>query len=124
MKTIVSALFVAFIFSTVATANEEYVCNFGDNKRLISVNYENEQEQVPCQVKYDKGLGIETLWNAQSEVGYCESKAAEFVAKQESWGWSCSKVTQAEYVEKTHESVEDKEVQAALEPDLEPPFEQ
>ena len=115
MKSIVTALFIAFIFSGIAAANEEYVCNFGDAKRLISVNYESEHEQVPCQVQYDKGHGAEMLWNAQSEVGYCESKAAEFVAKQESWGWSCSKVTQAEYVENVPQPQEEQEVQAALE---------
>ena len=114
MKLIFSVLFIAFFFSGFAAANEEYVCNFGDDKRLIRVNYDSEHEQVPCQVQYDKGHGAETLWNAQSEAGYCESKATEFVEKQESWGWSCSKVTQAEYVEDVQESPEMEEVQAAL----------
>ena len=115
MKIIFSMLFIALYFSSIAGANEEYVCNFGDSKRLISVNYDSEHDQVPCQVQYDKGHGVETLWNAQSEVGYCESKASEFVAKQESWGWSCSKVTQAEYVEETQDSLDMEEVQASLE---------
>ena len=117
MKIILSLMLVALFASSVATANEEYVCNFGDDKRLISVTYDNEHEPVPCQVQYDKGYGAEMLWNAQSEAGYCESKAQEFVAKQESWGWSCSKVTQAEYVEEVQEpqmEQEPQEVQAAL----------
>lgn len=114
MKLIFSMLFIAVFFSAVASASDEYVCNFGDDKRLISVTYDSEHEQVPCQVQYDKGYGAEMLWNAQSEVGYCESKAEEFVAKQESWGWACSKVTQAEYVEDVQESEEPQEVQAAL----------
>ena len=118
MKIIFFTLFIASFVSAVATANEEYVCNFGDDKRLISVTYDSEHEQVPCQVQYDKGYGAEMLWNAQSEVGYCESKAQEFVSKQESWGWSCSKVTQAEYVEEVQQPEvmeESQEVQAALE---------
>ena len=117
MKTIFFTLFGALFLSVAVSANEEYVCNFGDDKRLISVAYESEHQQVPCQVLYDKGYGAEMLWNAQSEVGYCETRAEEFVERQESWGWSCSKVTQAEYVEDMQQSqmIEDnQDVQAAL----------
>lgn len=88
-----------FFACFTAFADEEYVCNNGDAKRMISVTYENDQAQVPCEVQYDKGEGAQTLWSAQSEVGFCENKASEFVEKQESWGWSCEKVTQSVYVE-------------------------
>lgn len=113
MKAILSVLITAFFCSGIAMANEEYVCNFGDVKRLISISYENEGQPVPCEVWYDKGQGVERLWNAQAEVGYCESKASEFVSKQESWGWTCKKVAQAEYVEEV-QSIQEEDVQAAL----------
>lgn len=61
--------------------------------------YESAQEQIPCEVQYDKGEGTQTLWTAKTETGYCESKASEFVEKQKSWGWSCEKVDQAVYAE-------------------------
>ena len=113
MKFKLSFLFIAlFCVSLSAVASEEYVCNFGDEQRLISVAYDSEQYPVPCQVLYDKGQGAESLWNAQSEVGYCESRAQEFVARQESWGWSCEKVAQAEQSEQAQQMEEVEPVQA------------
>lgn len=82
-----------------AFANEQYVCNNGDAKRVISIMYETAEDKLPCEVQYDKGEGTQTLWSAQTDAGYCETKASEFVAKQESWGWSCEKVTQDVYAE-------------------------
>ncbi len=100
MKFHSTVFFVILFFACfTAFADEEYVCNNGDAKRVILVTYESDQEQVPCEVQYDKGEGAQTLWSARSEVGFCENKASEFVEKQESWGWSCEKVTQSVYVE-------------------------
>ncbi len=93
------------IFSTtlfccsLALASEQYICSHGDAERVISVVYQNAESQVPCEVQYDKGEGAHTLWSAQAEVGYCETKASEFVAKQESWGWSCEKAASAVYAD-------------------------
>ena len=92
-------LFSLFLLCASASAGEQYVCNNGDAKRVISVLYENAEERLPCQVQYDKGEGAQTLWTAKSEAGYCETKASEFVEKQESWGWSCKKADQAIYAE-------------------------
>ncbi len=98
--------FVVFFFTCVAAnAEEEYVCNYGDEKRVISVVYESEQELVPCEVQYNKGEGVQTLWSAQSEVGYCENKAYEFIENQESWGWSCEKISPAVSPEDLHSAL-------------------
>ena len=91
--------FSLFFCCFTATANEQYVCSHGDAKRLISVLYDNAESPLPCEVHYDKGEGAQVLWNAKSEAGYCETKASEFVEKQESWGWSCEKLTQGVYAE-------------------------
>ena len=97
MKIKVSLVFcILFLISNVSFAGVEYVCTDGNAERIISVYYENEEAQVPCEVQYDKGEGAETLWRAQSQVGYCESKVDDFVEKQESWGWSCEKALQNE----------------------------
>ena len=111
MKFKLAILFVAFLLAGFAQADQEYVCNFGDNVRLITVTYDSELDLVPCQVQYDKGHGVETLWNAQSEVGYCESKASEFVAKQESWGWSCEKLEQTAQSEEMEPTAQAEEMQ-------------
>ncbi|MDW3094594.1 MAG: hypothetical protein R8G33_02855 [Gammaproteobacteria bacterium] len=92
MKIILSFLFVAlFVSSFAVLAGEDFVCDNNGEKRIIKISYQNDQQPVPCEVKYDKGQGEETLWSAQSEVGFCEAKADEFIQKQESWGWSCEK---------------------------------
>ncbi len=90
MKLYPVILFFVFLFSCLPVlAAEEHICTNGDAIRVISVSYEDDQTRVPCEVHYDKGEGVKVLWNAQSEVGYCENKAKEFVEKQESLGWSC-----------------------------------
>ncbi|GGY36797.1 hypothetical protein GCM10011297_07370 [Bacterioplanes sanyensis] len=68
---------------------EQYRCTHKDQQRLIWVAYEQVGQQIPCAVYYQKDGQQQTLWQASKTVGYCERKAAEFVAKQESWGWQC-----------------------------------
>ena len=95
MKITLSFLFVAlFASSFAAIAGEDFVCDNNGEKRIIKIAYQSDQQPVPCEVRYDKGQGEETLWSAQSEVGFCEAKADEFIQKQESWGWSCEKFEQ------------------------------
>ncbi len=90
MKLIVSLSVCVFLtLSFTAFAGQDYVCDNNGLKRIVSIVYQNEEAPVPCEVRYDKGQGVETLWTAQAEVGYCEARANEFIEKQESWGWSC-----------------------------------
>jgi hypothetical protein len=73
-----------------AVADEIYTCTQGDQERIITIVYQDQAAKVPCEVQYQKNGVTETLWNAQNEVGYCESKAQEFVEKQSGWGWDCA----------------------------------
>ena len=92
MKSIPSILLLVFLAAAFnVSASENYVCDNHGEKRLIKITYHNEQQPVPCEVRYDKGQGEQILWSAQSEAGFCETKADEFIQKQESWGWSCEK---------------------------------
>ncbi|MDH3609077.1 MAG: hypothetical protein OEQ24_07540 [Gammaproteobacteria bacterium] len=96
MKYLSAILFITFLFPCLnAFAGEEHVCTNGDAMRVISIAYEDDQNQIPCEVNYDKGEGVQTLWSAKSEIGYCESKARELIEKHESWGWSCENNPQA-----------------------------
>ena len=96
MKYLSTIFFIPFLlFSSNIFAEEKHVCTYGDAVRVISVAYEDDHNQVPCEVNYDKGEGVQTLWNAKSEIGYCESKALELVEKHLSWGWSCENSSQA-----------------------------
>ena len=89
---IFSAMLLSLSFGVIAS--EDYVCDKNGVKRIIIIAYQSEQQPVPCEVRYDKGQGEQTLWSAQSEVGFCEAKADEFIQKQESWGYDCEKFQQ------------------------------
>lgn len=92
MKSLVClSLLSLLVVSFAAMAGEDFVCENNGSKRIVSIVYQNQEASVPCEVRYDKGQGVETLWSAQSESGYCETKANQFIAKQESWGWSCER---------------------------------
>lgn len=81
------------LMPTTALANENYLCENNGVKRIIQLVYLNDNASVPCEVRYDKGTGMETLWHARTEAGYCEARMNEFITKQHSWGWQCSKFT-------------------------------
>lgn len=82
------------LFSTLAASsvqaieNQKTVCAHGSQTRVIEVAYTTENN-VPCEVRYSKEEGTQTLWSASNLSGYCEEKAAAFVEKQKGWGWAC-----------------------------------
>ena len=67
-------------------------CNYGDQVRIITVVYDNEETGKACEVNYEKSTGVQTLWSANTDKDYCMEKAVEFVKKQEGWGWVCSEL--------------------------------
>ncbi len=81
--------------SSIASADETYACLYNGNERTIRVAYTYPDSKVPCEVIYEKGSGSQVLWNAQSEEGYCEAQALNFVEKQRGWGWDCAKLEAA-----------------------------
>lgn len=90
MKPTTLLLSIAFVlFGSQALADDVYVCTNGADERIISVTYAYADQPVPCEVTYEKSTGIQTLWNANNQADYCETKAFEFVEKQRSWGWDC-----------------------------------
>lgn len=70
--------------------NRISVCKHGKQIRIISVIYKQGASSTSCKVTYEKSSGVKTLWSAESDTTYCINRAYDFVAKQESWGWSCS----------------------------------
>ena len=71
---------------------QNYQCTIGDLQRRVEILYEA-GGSVPCEVHYYKNTEADgerqVLWRALNEVGYCERKAQEFIAKLEDMGWSC-----------------------------------
>ena len=82
------------LIASPAIADETYVCTSGQKERVISVVYQDQEKKAPCEVRYQKDGTTETLWDAKSEVGYCEEKAKAFVEKQREWGWRCDDTAQ------------------------------
>ncbi len=85
-------LFLSIALSMIAShaiADETYVCTYGQEERIITVVYQDQEMKIPCEVRYQKGDTTATLWTAENEVGYCEAKAQELVQKQREWGWLC-----------------------------------
>lgn len=92
-----------------AQAVTSYECTFDGMQRRIVILTEP-GVTVPCQVQYYKDTElpgeVQTLWTANSDASYCDSKAAEFAAKLEGWGWSCAAGGQANTVPAHEDEVE------------------
>jgi len=69
----------------------DVLCEKDSVSRTISVVYARPGLPLPCEVVYEKSetKEIETLWNANNQAGYCESKAKKFIKIFEAKGWAC-----------------------------------
>ncbi len=79
------------LLSPLGAQADSWSCRHGNDVREVHVVTPGESP-VPCEVVYKKlteGAEDQVLWNAQNDGSYCSSKATEFVAKLESWGWTC-----------------------------------
>jgi len=70
--------------------NKISVCKNAGQVRIISVVYKQGESSTSCEVTYEKSTGVKSLWNAKTDLSYCENKAREFVKRQEGWGWVCT----------------------------------
>ena len=83
-------MLIVFLASPTVLASE-FTCRANNEIRMISVEYEHKDWQVPCRVKYEKLSEslTEYPWSAQASAGYCEDRATFLAAKLENWGWTC-----------------------------------
>lgn len=90
-----SLIVLALALPSAALAQDsgKYQCTFGELVRRVEI-YAEPGVTVPCEVHYYKDTEApgesQVLWSAQSQAGYCEEKATEFVAKLQGWGWECA----------------------------------
>ena len=86
---VVLTLSPALLFAQDAV---RYECSIDEVTRRVEVLSEP-GVSVPCEVHYYKVPEVPgedlVLWSAQNEAGYCEARAAEFVEKLRSMGWTC-----------------------------------
>ena len=75
-----------------AQGGNNFQCSLDELTRRVEIFYET-GVTVPCEVHYYKDTEMpgerQVLWRAANEEGYCEARAAEFVAKLEGMGWTC-----------------------------------
>ena len=90
METDATEVYEAVSSAGDPSGNLVSTCTHGDQQRIITVVYDNDETDTVCEVTYEKDSGVETLWTANFDREYCKERAAEFVAKQEGWGWTCS----------------------------------
>lgn len=104
MKLVKALVLFALAAPAVALSQDagKYQCTQGDLVRRVEI-YTEPGVSVPCEVHYFKDTEApgesEVLWSAQSQAGFCEQKAAEFVARLRDWGWDCNASDAAEPAE-------------------------
>jgi hypothetical protein len=75
---------------------DSWSCRHDNDVREVHVQ-RSTASPAPCEVIYKKlteGVEDQALWNAQNDGNYCDEKAAAFVTKLESWGWTCVETIQ------------------------------
>ena len=91
-KLLLSSISLLLPTALLAQDSSGYECSVDELTRRVEVFYET-GVTVPCEVHYYKDTEMpgerQVLWRAQNEEGYCEARAAEFVEKLRSMGWTC-----------------------------------
>ena len=93
-------LLASFFFGTTISFANEWVCQNGQVTRSLTIEYQTGR-QAPCRVLYDKsmeGEGVRELWNARSEVGYCERRTNDVVSQLRASGWNCNQTQTAKFI--------------------------
>lgn len=80
-----------------SVVSETTLCERAGMRREIKVIYDDPMADAACKVRYrkkDEAPGFKKiLWRAEYEVGFCQTKASELVARLQNWGWTCKDKT-------------------------------
>lgn len=91
-------ILVISVLTPLSAYADSWSCRHGNDVREVHL-VQTTEAPVPCQVVYKKlteGAEDQILWHAENDAAYCEEKAAGFVAKLESWNWTCVETIQDE----------------------------
>jgi hypothetical protein len=91
---LVSLIVLSFVITPVAIAqaqsNEEFICAFGSDKRIVSViKTDAAHEPKACRVDYTRNGRTTTVWSSKTGYAYCVAKAASLVTKLAESHYSC-----------------------------------
>ena len=83
--------FISLGAPSTGRASEDfwYQCLDGSRERRVVVSYARPRRMVPCEVRYRTHWGELLLWQAESQIGYCEAKADALRDRQQGAGWVC-----------------------------------
>jgi hypothetical protein len=75
---------------TQAQSNEEFICTFGSDSRMVSV-VKTDPARAPkaCRVDYTRNGRTTTVWSSKTGYAYCVAKAAALVTKLAEGHYSC-----------------------------------
>jgi len=89
---LVSLIFLIFVLTPVTQAqtNEEFICTFGSDNRMVRVvKTDAAREPKACHVDYTRNGRTTTLWSSKTSYAYCVAKAALLVTKLAEGHYSC-----------------------------------
>jgi hypothetical protein len=91
---LVSLIVLSFVMTPIAIAqaqsNEEFICAFGSDQRMVSVvKTDAAREPKACRVDYTRNGRTTTLWSSKTGYAYCVSRAASLVTKLAEAHYSC-----------------------------------
>jgi hypothetical protein len=78
------------IANAQAQSQEEFMCTFGSDKRMVSVvKTDAAREPKSCRVDYTRNGRTTTLWSSKTGYAYCVARAASLVTKLAEDHYSC-----------------------------------
>jgi hypothetical protein len=81
---------MTLIVSAQARSDEEFICTFGADRRLVSiVKNDAAHEPKSCRVDYTRNGKTTTVWSSKTGYAYCVTKAAALVTKLAVDHYSC-----------------------------------
>lgn len=86
---IILSLVMTPIAIAQAQSNEEFICAFGSDKRMVSIVKTDAREPKACRVDYTRNGRTTTLWSSKTGYAYCVAKAASLVTKLAEGHYSC-----------------------------------
>jgi hypothetical protein len=87
---LIALSFVTTITIAQARSDEEFICTFGSEKRMVSVvKTDAAREPKACRVDYTRHGKTTTLWSSNTGYAYCVAKAASLVTKLSEGHYSC-----------------------------------
>jgi hypothetical protein len=91
---LVSLIILSFVMTPIAVAqaqsNEEFLCVFGSDKRMVSVvKTDAAREPKACRVDYTRNGKTTTLWSSKTSYAYCVASAASLLTKLSEGHYSC-----------------------------------